>query len=82
MTLDKFLYTCDLDTPTDFEKAMDALDRQGFISHRAFPEKAKERFEERIRAQLAKDCDVCYGTGRFKGFGGPCSEGCPTKGGK
>jgi hypothetical protein len=28
-----------------------------------------------------KDCDVCYGTGRFKGFGGPCSEGCPTKGG-
>ena len=29
-----------------------------------------------------KDCDVCYGTGRFKGFGGPCSEGCPTKGGK
>ena len=29
-----------------------------------------------------KDCDVCYGTGRFKAFGGPCSEGCPTKGGK
>lgn len=28
----------------------------------------------------AKDCDECYGTGRFRGFGGPCSEGCPVKG--
>ena len=27
-----------------------------------------------------KDCDVCYGTGLYKGFGGPCSEGCPRKG--
>lgn len=27
-----------------------------------------------------KDCDECYGTGRFKGFGGPCSQGCPAKG--
>ena len=40
----------------------------GFIGNVVFPKMSKP-----------KDCDVCYGTGRFKGFGGPCSEGCPTK---
>jgi hypothetical protein len=37
--------------------------------------KALKQCEE----EHTKDCDECYGTGRFKGFGGPCSQGCPIK---
>ena len=35
-----------------------------------------------VTGPLPRDCDECYGTGLYKGYGGPCSEGCPTKGGK
>ena len=58
------------DNCRQIEEAMASLDQSsegGFISNVVFP-KTKP-----------KDCDECYGTGRFKGIGGPCSEGCPTK---
>jgi hypothetical protein len=53
------------------------VESDGFISNVLFPETAAERAQTKT-----KDCDECYGTGRFKGFGGPCSKGCPTKGEK
>ena len=70
------------------EEAMEALDRQGFIGHKAFPEEAAKRaqakeYDPTLIDRLvgrSKDCDVCYGTGRYKAYGGPCSEGCLTKG--
>lgn len=49
----------------------------GFISNVVFPKTAAERAQAKT-----KDCDECYGTGRYKGMGGPCSEGCPAKGEK
>jgi hypothetical protein len=69
-------YTCAPHPPTEAEKAMASLD-DGFIGNVVFPKTAKERAQAK-----PKDCDVCYGTGRFKGMGGPCSEGCPAKEGK
>jgi hypothetical protein len=29
-----------------------------------------------IRAVFTDPCPICYGTGFYKGFGGPCSSGC------
>jgi hypothetical protein len=31
-------------------------------------------------AQANTDCPECFGTGLYKGFGGPCSRECPIKG--
>lgn len=28
---------------------------------------------------LCGDCPECFGTGHYKGFGGPCPRGCPQK---
>ena len=67
-------------------EAARALSEKGFISHVLFPKTAAERAKTRGGGKAyfregGDDCDVCYGTGRYKGMGGPCSEGCPLKGG-
>ena len=36
----------------------------------------KLNFKSTPKATQPTTCPICYGTGFFKGFGGPCSSGC------